>query len=264
MIGLQMFALQQTEPDFDLIEPRRIGRQPVNLEMQLPFTCLFLGAQPAFELLGSVCGSIIQDEGHRLDAPSQRFRNDFLLHKCLEIDKAFVRPAGSVDLAVCDRESGKQMACATAMVASFVPHGLAWVGWARWLLPFASLDRGFLVETDQPRACAQERSRLTVCFEHWTRSLQEGLGMMDVLPGMIAPGTNAFGSEPASYCARRDAWKRWVLGHTTSQFRSTPARERSLAQPRQATGDGRNLRAYLRGKNASVPHCEARQPENAF
>src|SRR6266702_5599782 len=34
MIGLQEFALQQTEPNFDLIEPRGIGRQPIELHRQ--------------------------------------------------------------------------------------------------------------------------------------------------------------------------------------------------------------------------------------
>jgi hypothetical protein len=42
MIGLQMFALQETEPDFDLIQPGRIGRQPVHLEVQSPVTRAFL------------------------------------------------------------------------------------------------------------------------------------------------------------------------------------------------------------------------------
>src|SRR5713226_6083405 len=67
--------------------------------------------------------------------------------------------AGPVDLAIRHRKSGKQMACTTTMIASFVEHRLAWACWARKLLPFSCLDRGFLIETDQPGACSQERSR---------------------------------------------------------------------------------------------------------
>ncbi len=86
---------------------------------------------------------------------------------------------------------------------------------------------------------------------------------MDVLPGMIAPGTNPFGFEPATNRACRDVRKRWVLGDATGQLGSTPTGERHLALLGQTTGDGGDLRAHLRGKNASAPHCEARQPANA-
>src|SRR5439155_3251421 len=34
MVGLEEFALQQTEPNFDLIEPGGIGRQPIELYPQ--------------------------------------------------------------------------------------------------------------------------------------------------------------------------------------------------------------------------------------
>ena len=109
VIGLQMFALKHAEPNFDLIKPGGIGRQPEDLKVQLPFTGAFLFAEPPFELLGGVCGSIIQNEGHGVDLPPQGLGNDLLLHKGLEIDKAFATSAGSVDLAISNGESGKQM-----------------------------------------------------------------------------------------------------------------------------------------------------------
>ena len=34
VIGLQVFALKQTEPDFDLVQPGGVGRQPEHLEMK--------------------------------------------------------------------------------------------------------------------------------------------------------------------------------------------------------------------------------------
>ena len=91
MIGLQMFALKHTEPDFDLIQPGGIGRQPVHLKMQSPGTSTFLLTEPAFELFRSMGGAIVQDQGHRVDLPPKGFGNDLLLHKGLEIDKAFAR-----------------------------------------------------------------------------------------------------------------------------------------------------------------------------
>ena len=107
-------------------------------------------AKPAFELFRCVRGSIIQDEDHCVDAPSQRFGNDFLLNKGLEIDKTLAAAAGSVDLAIRDGKPGKQMPCATTMVARFMEHRLASLCWARRLLPLSCLNGGFLIEADQP------------------------------------------------------------------------------------------------------------------
>src|SRR6266436_9105500 len=160
VIRLQMFALQPTPPDFELIQPRCVGRQPEHLKVQSPFTRLFLLTEPPLELFGRMGGAIVQDEGHRVDLASKGFGNDFLLHKGLEIDKALALTAGAVDPPISDGESGKQMACTTAMIARLVEHRLAWACWARRPLPLACLDRGFLIETDQPGACSQEGSRL--------------------------------------------------------------------------------------------------------
>src|SRR5258708_7519168 len=109
VVGLQTFALEQTDPDFDLIQPGGIGRQPEHLEAQPSFTHLLLLTEPAFKLFGGVRGSIIKDEGHRLHLTTQRFGNDLLLHKGLKIDKAFALPTGSIDLAISDREPGPKM-----------------------------------------------------------------------------------------------------------------------------------------------------------
>jgi hypothetical protein len=61
-------------------------------------------------------GSIIENEGDRLHLSAQRFRNDLLLHKSLEIGKAFALSARSVDFAKSPREACKQVASATTMI----------------------------------------------------------------------------------------------------------------------------------------------------
>ena len=66
MVGLQEFALQQTEPDFQLIEPGGIDRQPIELDREFS---LHDGRQlldPACELLGSMGRPVIQYHCHRL------------------------------------------------------------------------------------------------------------------------------------------------------------------------------------------------------
>ena len=98
VIGLQMFALKQTEPDFDLIQPGGVGRQPEDLKVQLSFTGCFLLTEPTFELFRSVRGAIIQDQDRGGDLPPQGFGNDLLLHEGLEIDKAFALTADAIDL----------------------------------------------------------------------------------------------------------------------------------------------------------------------
>ncbi len=168
VIGLQVFALKHTEPDFELIEPGGIGRQPEYLKVQSPITGAFLLTEPAFELLGGVRRSIIEDEGHRMDGPLQCFRNDVLLNKGLEIGKAFALSTGAIDLAISNREPGKQMLCAATMIAGFVQHRLAWASWTRRLLALSCLNGRFLVEADKPRACSHEDSRLRIGREHRT------------------------------------------------------------------------------------------------
>jgi hypothetical protein len=154
VIGLQMFALQQAKPDFDLIQPRGVGWQPEHLEVEVPVTGLFLLMEPAFELFGGVRGSIIEDEGHRVHVTTYRFRKDLLLHEGLEIGKAFALPTGPINLPLSDREPGKQMAGPAPMGASFGEQRLARPCWARRLFSLACLDRGFLIQTDQPSACS--------------------------------------------------------------------------------------------------------------
>lgn len=136
--------------------------------MQSPITGSFLLTEPAFELLGGMRRSIIEDEGHPVDTPSQCFGNDLLLHEGLEIDKAFALATGAIHLAVGHREPGKQMSCAATLITCFTQHRLASLCWARWLLTLTGLNRGFLVEADEPGACTQERSCLGIGLEHRT------------------------------------------------------------------------------------------------
>ena len=141
-------------------------------------------------------------------------------------------------------------------------HRLTWACWTQKLLALTGLNGGFLIQSVQPGASTQECLCLAIGFEHRTSPLQEGLGVMDVLPGMIAPGTDSFGFEPAANRTCTEARKRRGLGEATCQLGSAPTRQRHLALFGQTTGDGGDLRAHLRGKNASAPRCEARRQVN--
>src|SRR5450755_89684 len=55
------------------------------------------------------------------------------------------------------------------------------------------LEWRFFVQADQPDAFLQECSRLAIGSQDWASSLQKGRGIMDVLPGVVAPGAKALG-----------------------------------------------------------------------
>jgi hypothetical protein len=71
---------------------------------------------------------------------------------------------------------------------------------------------------------------------------------MNMLPGVIAPGAKTFGLQPAIHGTGRDVSKSRVSGHASSQFSPAPTRERNLFMLGQATRDGGDLHAHLRGK----------------
>src|SRR5260370_19392526 len=104
------------------MEPGGIDRKPEDLKARPSVTRLFLLTEPSLQLFGRVGGAIIKDEGHGLYLPTQGFGNDVLLHKDLEIDKAFALSAGAIDQAIGDRDSGQQMAGAPTPIARLVQH----------------------------------------------------------------------------------------------------------------------------------------------
>lgn len=178
----------------------------MNLKVEAIFTRPFLLTQPTFELFGSMSGSIIEDEGHRLHLSAKSFWNDFLRKKVLEISKAFALPTSPVDQTIGNREPCEQMVCPTSVIACFVQDGLVGTGWTRRLLPFSGLKGSLLIQTEQPRPSLQKSLCLSIGLQGGAGSLEKGLGIMDMLPGMIAPRANmvSFEPTPAPPC-----WLRW-------------------------------------------------------
>src|SRR6266487_2189590 len=115
VIGLEQLALQDTEPDLQLIEPGGIRRQPTDVKLELTLHHCWLFLQPAFQLLRSVGGSIVQDQADRPCTALKRLRDDDLLHKGLKIGKGFARAAAARDLPIGDTESRKQVPGATTL-----------------------------------------------------------------------------------------------------------------------------------------------------
>ena len=173
----------------------------MNVEAEPSVTGVFLLLEPGLKLFGRVRGSMIQNEDQRLDLTTQGFGNDLLCDKSLEIGKACAASAGSIDLAISDGKPSKQMAGATTMLTRFMQGRLARTSRARRPLAFTSLDGGFLIQADQPGACLQKCSGLSIGFQHGTRALEEGDWIMDGLPAVIAPGAQTVGFEPTAHCA---------------------------------------------------------------
>ncbi len=146
MIGLQAFALQDAEPNLDLIEPGSIERQPADLEMDPVLMGGLQLLQPACQLFGGMRGSIIQDEDHRGHLASQGFWENDLLDKGLEIDKALAGAASPIDVPIGHAQACKQVAGASSMVARCMQLGFASSRGTRGLFAFPSLDGRFLIQ----------------------------------------------------------------------------------------------------------------------
>ncbi len=76
MVRLQEFALEQAQPDFDLVQPGGIGRQPIELYRQFFIRPRRQFLNKAGELLGSVGRTIIEDQRNCLRPTMVGFGND--------------------------------------------------------------------------------------------------------------------------------------------------------------------------------------------
>lgn len=188
MVGLEEFALQQTEPNFDLIEPRGIGRQPIELHRQFYIQRRRSFLDPARELLGCMSRSIIQDERHGLYPTAWCYYQQDGLYKAAEVDKAFARVALPIDETISDAQRCHQVQCASPDVTRGLIHRMLVDGWTRSLFGLTSLKRGFLIGTDDPDALLKQSSGLFIQLEHRAGALQKDLRILDVLPGMEPEG----------------------------------------------------------------------------
>jgi hypothetical protein len=252
VIGLKQLALQDTEPDLQLIEPGGIRRQPTDVKRELTLHHCWLFLQPAFQLLRSVGGSIVQDQADRPYTALKRLLDDDLLHKGLKIGKGFARTAAAIDLPIGDTQSRKQVPGATTLIAGFLKFGPTTLRWARRLLPFSSLDRGFLIQTEQLGSLAPQALGVGVQLQGRTRPLQKAFGIMNVLPTVIAPGTQPLGFELPPDRTGRGSLSRKLGGHLASHLSPTPTRQGDAHLAGQGASCGGDLRAHFRGK---TPRC---------
>ena len=88
VIRLEVFPLENTEPDFQLVQPRSIGRQRGDVKRQLAILHQRELLQPVFQLFGCVCCAVIQDQDHLSYTAQHRFGRNLLLDEHLEIGKA--------------------------------------------------------------------------------------------------------------------------------------------------------------------------------
>lgn len=117
MVRLEKLALEQTEPDLNLIEPRGIGRKPIELHRQFPFRLGCQFGDPSRELLGCVSRTIIEHQSDRLHPTALGFRNENGFSKGAEVDKPFARVALTIDQPIGHGECRHQVHSSTPMVA---------------------------------------------------------------------------------------------------------------------------------------------------
>src|SRR5260370_282138 len=111
------------------------------------------------------------------------------------------------------------MQCALPLVAWGLIHRMLVVGRTRSLFGLTSLNRGFLIGTDDPDALPEQRSGLFIQLEHRAGALQKDLGILDAVPGMGPPGADLLNGEASpNGCGiavkqRRSSRQRGVMTH---------------------------------------------------
>jgi len=83
-----------------------------------------------------------------------------------------------------------------SMITGRLVENMLWDRWARGVFGFTCLDRGFLINTNDPGALLEQGLGLFIQMQDWTRALQEGFLVLDLLPGMETPRTNLLSGEP--------------------------------------------------------------------
>jgi hypothetical protein len=250
MIWLQKLSLQNTEPYLDLVQPRCVGRQPVDLDVQCPAIDLDLFPQPAFKLLGCVCRAIIQNQGQSMNTACQSFRDHRPQQESLEVYKPLPQATCPIDFSIGHTQSGKEIQCPLALVpvrdvCRMTRH--CRIGLLRSL---ARLDRGLFVHANNPNSLPQQRFRLPVEPQDGTGAFQKGLRVQNVLPTMVAPRPDLFRCQPPTYRASRDAHHHSQCCQSPCDLRVAPPRKGHTLLSWSAAGQRRRLRFHLRGKNA--------------
>ena len=251
VIRSQQFALQDTEPNFDLIQPRRILGQPIDLDRERPSMLLRLVLQPRPQPFRGVSRAIIQNQDHSMNATLyRRWHNDFG-DEGLKIDEAFMRATLAVDLSISYTQSGEQLDSTAASITWRDLHWLAGAGRAWSLLPLSSLNRGLFIQANQPTTLRHQFLRPSVKLQYRSRPDQKGRRIQNVLPGMIPPRLDLFGRQPTPHRASRDAADLPQRNQLPSKLRITPTRQRLTSGLWAAASQSRRVRSRLGGKNGA-------------
>src|SRR5260370_932526 len=128
------------------------------------------------------------------------------------------------------------MQCSMAMIAWRLMQNMLGDRWTGRLFGLTRLDGSFLISTHYPGPVLQQGMGLFVELQHWTGTLQERVGVLDVLPGMETPGADLLSGQPAPNGTRRNGWQGRNCCHMARQLGSTPMSERNAMGSRQTAG----------------------------
>jgi len=250
MIRLQQLPLQNTEPYLNLVQPRCVGRQPVDLNVQRPSVDLDLFLQPAFELLGCVRRAVVQNQGHGMNTARQCFGNNRPQQESLEVYKPLPQATHPIDLSIGHAQSGKEIQCPLALVPVRDVYRMTRHSRVGLLRSLASLDRSLFVCANDPNPLFQQRFRLLVKPQDRTGAFEKGLRVQNVLPTVVAPRPDLFRCQPPAHRAGRNAHYHSQCYQSPRDLRVAPSREGHTLLSWSAASQRRRLRSHLRGKNA--------------
>lgn len=101
-------------------------------------------------------------------------------------------------------------------------------GWTGSLLCLPCLDAGFFIGADHSDPLLGQSSGLFIQLEHWEGTREILFGFLNILPGMVAPGTDLLGYKKAPNAAGRDRRQARSSRHRACQCCLTPTRKSGL------------------------------------
>ncbi len=260
MIRLQELSLQDTEPNFDLVQPRSIRGQPVDLNAQLPTLALDLLLQPPFQLLGRVRCPVVQNQSQCVNTAPQSLGDHHCQQESLKVDKPFVQTALPIDPPISYAQRSKEIQCSLALIPVRDMYWMPRCSRDGHLFSLASLDRRLLVRTNHPDASLQQRLRLLIQSQNGTSPFQKGLWVQNVLPTVVAPRSEFLRRQPASHRTGCNLHHHLQRHQSSGDFGVAPSRQGHPLFSWSAASQGRRLRLYLRGENAGgLPAAADRQ-----
>jgi hypothetical protein len=151
VVHLQELALQNAEPDFDLIDQDALMGNQKTWKLNVPPWISHCACGHRSNCLGA-CVVLLSKIKATVCTPRRSASGMICSNSRLEIDEAFSLASDPIDQTVDHAQGTKEMQCSLTLVAVRDVGRMPRHCWVRWLRSLPGLDRGFLIGTDNPNS----------------------------------------------------------------------------------------------------------------